>query len=152
MRIALYVIVALGSVALGSCGNGVPSGEECLQAGPQVGYQMRANDAVLIVGYTAENPTLLDFLEIEPGSAFLALDVNHYPQSCYSSFGDQPNYHAVSWLDDAAYRDGGVTPSASYCTSLDDPNCHPQPGQPHGEVWVTLYGHQNNIVIIPLSP
>jgi hypothetical protein len=91
-------------------------------------------------------------LSFDTGDTFLGLDLLHYPQTCFSSFPDRPNHRLVAWVDDYAYRDAGQSPHDTYCTGLDDPNCHPQPGQPHGEVTVTLYGHRNNVVAIPLEP
>ena len=144
----------IGLVLLCSClGPGsVPSGEECIQAGPQVGYPLRPLEQVLFTGFTPQDPTLIDLFLFYPGSAYIGIQPAYYPQFCFTSFPDRPNYHIVGWIDDNAYRDGGTPVQDSYCDTINNPNCHPQPGQPQGETTVTLYGNQDNIVIVPFQP
>jgi hypothetical protein len=146
----------VGSVCaiLLSCGPDPTNGGkyECVQIGPSVGYPIRPQDVFIATGFNAEDPTLMQFSLLNPGDNFVGLSTEYYPQICFSSYEDQPNYHIVAWIDDYVYRDGGLPPEQTYCTSLDDPNCHPQPGQPHGEVTLTLRGHENNVIIVPLTP
>jgi hypothetical protein len=151
MRSALYLTASVAFVVSLACGNS--SSDECLQVGPQVGYPMQPMDDVIINGYTAEMPTLVDFSLIAGAINYLGLSsADQYPQTCFTSFPTRPNYRFVGWLDNTWYLDGGPPPDQTYCQDGFQPSCQPQPGQPQGQVVVTLYGNQNNIVIIPFSP
>jgi len=147
-----WLTLTVSLVLLCSCPGSVPSGEECIQAGPQAGYPLRPFDQVLFTGFTAKDPTLIDLFLYYRGADYIGVQPVNYPQFCFTSFPDRPNYHIVGWIDDNAYRDGGVPVQDSYCDTINTPNCHPQPGQPQGETTVTMYGNQNNIVIVPFQP
>jgi hypothetical protein len=147
-----YLVASLSLVANSSCGSS-SRGEECLQVGPQVGYPMQAMDIVIISGFTAAMPNVVDFNVIAGAENYLGLNsATQYPQTCFSSSPTQSNYHFVGWLDNSWYVDGGPPPDQTYCRSVVAPSCQPQQGQPRGQVSVTLYGDQNNIVLIPFSP
>ena len=130
----------------------VPSGDECIQAGPQAGYPLRPLDQVLFTGFNAQDPTLIDLFLYFRGEDYIGVQPANYPQFCFTSFPDRPNYRIVGWIDDNAYQDGGVPVEDSYCNPVRNPNCHPQPGQPQAETTVTMYGNQNNIVIVNMQP
>jgi hypothetical protein len=153
VRFGPYLTAVVATlIAIWSCG-GAPSGYECLQVGPQVGYPMQPRDMVVITGHTAEDPTKIDYSVVGSADNYLGItDPSLYPQTCYTSPPDQPNYHFIGWLDNTWYLDGGPPPNETYCKPFGYPNCYPQPDQSQGEVTVTLHAHQNNIVIIPFSP
>ena len=111
---------------------------------------MREADVFLATGHPDNSPT--DLFIPSYGGQLAGLAPNHYPQLCSSAYpADRPNYRWVGWVDTFFYVDGGQPPWKTYCTDLRDASCAPQPGQPHGEVVVTLHEGADNIIVIPLS-
>jgi hypothetical protein len=136
-----------GVVATACSGTG---GEQCVQAGPPPGYPLRDLDIVLVTGFRPSE-TSIDLFMSYPGGAIIGLQPASYPQLCgFPPSPDIPGYRFVGWIDGAAY-DGGPSHLDTYCQQPDATTCHPQPGQSHGEVTVTLSSGKT-IVTIPMSP
>ena len=120
-------------------------------------YPIRPRDLFLAVGQPQGQ--LVDAFYVTPGREFIGLPPDQWTQVCFTPWPeDRPNYTWVGWIDTTYSNppDGGadprlVDPRYTYCADPQDAGCAPQPGQPYGNVVVTMREGQNNIVIIPLS-
>lgn len=140
---ALLVVVGL------ACGTGTGS-ETCVEVGPPQAYPLRVADVFIATGHPENSPAEL-FVSIY-GGQLAGLAPNQYPQLCFGAHPpDRPNYRWVGWVDTFFYADGGQPPWETYCADLRDAGCAPQPGQPHGEVVVTLHEGAENVIVIPLG-
>jgi hypothetical protein len=127
-------VAALAAVLIG-CGS---ANEQCLEILTS-GLAPGASTNVVSTGFLCGSD-VIQFVRGTTGSLMGWHDV-----ACTSPGERDEMYRLVTWFDD-----GVESPFATYCADINGISCHPQPGQPSGEVTFLFPARGYTVVTVPI--
>jgi hypothetical protein len=139
MRLLCWAPVV--AVALTGCdSSSESSNEQCLEVRIS-GVQPTQTQYIVTTEFIAASGSLA---LIDEQSAGLLLSGWHSVTCTSPGLADE-NYRFVTWYDD-----GPTDPGTTYCGTYDAALCHPQPGQPWGEVTALFPARGYTTVTVPV--